>query len=132
MNNSVFGKTMQNVRGRRDVKLVVSEERRKKLVSEPNYNSCKHFSNNLMAIEMRKTRIYMDKPIAVGQAVLNISKTLMYEFYYDYLRLKYHDKIKICYMDTDSFILHIISNDFIKPSATTLIGGLILQSIVKK
>ena len=132
MNNSVFGKTMQNVRGRRDVKLVVSEERRKKLVSEPNYNSCKHFSNNLMAIEMRKTRIYMDKLIAVGQAVLNISKTLMYEFYYDYLRLKYHDKIKICYMDTDSFILHIKSNDFIKPSATTLIGGLILQSIVKK
>ena len=85
---------------------------------------------------MRKTRIYMDKPMAVGQAalnaVLNISKTLMYKFYCDYLRLKYHDKIKICYMDTDRFILHIKSNDFIKTSATTLIGGLILQNIVKK
>ena len=110
-------------------------ERRKKLVSEPNHNSCKHFSNNLMAIEMRKTRIYMDKPMAVGQAALNAvlnSKILMYKFYYDYLRLKYHDKIKICYMDTDSFILHIKLNDFIKTSAATLIGDLILQNIVKK
>ena len=85
---------------------------------------------------MRKRRIYMDKPMAVGQAalnaVLNISKTLMYKFYCDYLRLKYHDKIKICYMDTDSFLLHIKSNDFIETSAMTLIGGLILQSIRKK
>ena len=80
MNNAVFGKTMENVRSRRDVKLVVTEERRKKLVSEPNYDSCKHFSESLMAIEMRKTEVLMDKPIAVGQAILDISKTLMYEF----------------------------------------------------
>ena len=80
MNNSVFGKTMENVRSRRDVKLVVAEERRKQLVSEPNYHSCKQFSESLMAIKMRKTEVLTDKPIAVGQAILDISKTLMYEF----------------------------------------------------
>ena len=83
MNNSVFGKTMENVRKSRDVKLVVTEERRKKLISEPNYDSCKHFSESLMAIEIRKTEVLMDKPIAVGQTILDISKTLMYEFWYD-------------------------------------------------
>ena len=69
MNNAVFGKTMENIRNRRVVKLVVKEERRKKLVSEPNYDSCKQFSNDLMAIQMRKTEVLMDKPIAVGQAI---------------------------------------------------------------
>ena len=67
-----------------------------------------------MAIEMRKTEVLMDKPIAVGQAVLDISKTLMYEFWYDYLRSKYQDKTKLCYMDTDSFIIYIETDDFYK------------------
>ena len=69
MNNAVFGKAMENIRNRRVVKLVVKEERRKKLVSEPNYDSCKQFSNDLMAIQMRKPEVLMDKPIAVGQAI---------------------------------------------------------------
>ena len=112
MNNSFFGKTMENVRGHRDVKLIVTEERRKKLVSEPNYDSYKQFSNDLMSIEMRKTEVLMDKPIAVGQAILDISKTLMYEFWYDYLKPKYQDKLKLCYMDIDSFIIHIETDDF--------------------
>ena len=77
MNNSVFRKTMENVRGHRDVKLIATEQRRKKLTSEPNYDSCKQFTNDLMAIEMRKTEVLMNKPIAVGQAILDISKTLM-------------------------------------------------------
>ena len=89
MNNSVFGKTMKNVRGHRDVELIITEQRRKKLTSEPNYDSCKQFTNDLMAIEMRKTEVLMDKPIVVGQAILDISKTLMYEFWYDYLKPKY-------------------------------------------
>ena len=114
MNNAVFGKTMENVRNRRDVKLVVTEERRKKLISEPNYSSCKQFSENLMAIEMRKTEVLMDKPIAVGQAILDISKTLVYEFWYDYLKPKYSDNIKLCYMDTDSFVIHVETEDFFK------------------
>ena len=96
MNNAVFGKTMENVRNRRDVKLVVTEERRKKLVSEPNYDSRKVFSESLMAIEMRKTEEFIDKPIAVEQAVLDISKTLMYEFWYECLKPKYSDNINLC------------------------------------
>ena len=114
MNNSVFGKTMENVRNRTDVKLVVTEERRKKLVSEPNYHTCKQFPESLMAIEMRKTELLMDKPIAVRQAILDISKTLMYEFYDDYLKPMYQDRVNLCYMDTDSFILQIQTDDFLK------------------
>ena len=117
MNNSVFGKTMGNVRGRRDVKLIVTEKRRKKLVSKPNYDSCKQFTNDLMAIEMGKTEVLMDKSFAVGQAILDISKTLMYEFWYDYLKPKYQDKVKLCYKDTDSFIIHIETDDFFEDIA---------------
>ena len=107
MNNSVYGKTMENVRKHRDIKLVTSNSERKKLVSEPNYHTCKQFSENLLAIEMKKTKIHMNKPVYVGQAVLDISKTLMYEFWYDYIIPKSDDKVKLCCMDTDSFIFHI-------------------------
>ena len=85
MNNSVFGKMIENVRKRRDIKLIVTEERRNKLVSEPNYESCTTFSEHLMVIEMRKTRVLMDKPILVGQAISDKSKELMYEFWYEHL-----------------------------------------------
>ena len=77
MNNSVFGKNMENVRNHRDIKLVTRDERRNKLVSEPNYHSAKHFSENLLAIEMRKTKVIMN----LGQAILDISKMLMYEIF---------------------------------------------------
>ena len=80
MNNSVFRKTMENVRKHRDIKLVTTDERRNKLVSEPNYHTTKYFSENLLAIEMRKTKILMNKPVYLGQAILDISKTHMYEF----------------------------------------------------
>ena len=86
MNNSVYGKTMENIRKHKDIKLVTSNTRRKKLASEPNYHTCKHFSENLIAIEMRKTKIHMRKAVYIGQAVLDISKTLMYESWYDYIK----------------------------------------------
>ena len=79
MNNSVFGKMIGNARKRRDVKLIVTNERRKKLVSEPNYVSSKPFSNYLVAIKMRKTSVGQ----AIGQAILDESKEFMYKFYYD-------------------------------------------------
>ena len=98
MNNSVFGKMIENVRKQRDIKLIVTEERRKKLVSERKYASCTTFSDHLMAIEMRKTPVLMDKPIAVGQAILDKSKELMYKLWYEYLKPKYKDKVKLLYI----------------------------------
>ena len=114
MNNAVFGKIMENIRNHREIKLVTKDAKRKKLVSEPNYHTSKYLSEDLMAIEMKKTKICMNKPIYIGQAVLDISKTLMYEFWYDYLKPKYQDNIKLCYMDTYSFIIHIQTDDFYK------------------
>ena len=109
MNNSVFGKTMGNVRKHRDIKLVTTEERRNKLVSEPNYHKTKHFSENLLAIEMKKTKVKMNKPVYLGMSILDISKMLMYEFWYDYIKPKYNEKAKLCYVDTDSFIINIFT-----------------------
>ena len=114
MNNSVFGKTMENVRNHRDIKLVTTNERRNKLVSEPNYHTTKNFSENFLAIEMRKTKVMMNKPVYLGQAILDISKTLMYEFWYDYIKPKCNENTKLYYMDTDSFIIYIFTEDFYK------------------
>ena len=104
MNNSVFRKTMENVRSYRDIKLVTTNEKRKKYLSELNFVSSKCFSEHLMTIELNKTKVVMNKPVYLGQAMLDLSKTLMYEFYYKYLKPMYKDNIKLCYMDTDSFI----------------------------
>ena len=81
MNNSFFGKTMENVRKHRDIKLVTTEEKRNKVVSEPNYHTTKQFSENLLAIEMKKTKVKMNKPVYLGMSILDISETLMYEFW---------------------------------------------------
>ena len=112
MNNAVFGKTMENIRKHRDIKLVTTDKRRNQLASEPNYHTTKYFSESLMAIEMKKTKVKMNKPIYLGMSILDISKTLMYEFWYDYIKPKYQDKAKLCYMDTDSFVIHIKTEDF--------------------
>ena len=117
INNSVFGKTSENVGNHRDIKLVTSGKRRKTLVSEPNYYSHKKFPEHLMAIEMKKTKAKMTKPLYLGMSILDISKTLMYEFWYDYIKPKYGHRAKLCYMDTDSFVIHIITEDFFKDIA---------------
>ena len=112
INNSVFGKTMENVRKHRDIKLVTTEEKAVKLVSEPNYHTTKHFSDILLAIETRKTKVKMNKLLYLGMSILDISKTLIYEFWYDYVKAKYKDKTKLCYMNTDSFVINIFTEDF--------------------
>ena len=94
MNNSVFAKTMKNVRNHSDIKLVTSDKRRKQLISEPNYHSHKNFSEHLMAIEMKKIGVKMTKPLYLGMSILDISKILMDEFWYDYIRQKYGDRAK--------------------------------------
>ena len=114
MNNSVFGKTMENIRKHRDIKLVTTDKRRSKLVSEPNYHTINLISEDLSIIEMKKTKVKMKKPIYLGLSILEISKTLMYEFWYDYMKPKYAKHVKLCYMDTDSFIMNIKANDFYK------------------
>ena len=114
MNNSVFGKTMENIRKHRDIKLVTTDKKRSKLVSEPNYHTINLISEDLSIIEMKKTKVKMNKPIYLGLSILEISKTLMYEFWYDYMKPKYNDNAKLCYMDTDSFIMNIKTNDFHK------------------
>ena len=117
MNNAVFGKTVENVRKHRDIKLVTTDKRRNQLASEPNYHTTKYFSENLMAAEIKKSKVKLYKPIYLGMSILDISKTLMYEFWYDYIKPKYQDKAKLCYMDTDSFVIHIKTEDFYEDSA---------------
>ena len=86
---TVFGKTMENVRKHRNIKLVTTESRRNYLVSEPNYHTTKFFTENLLAIEMRKIKILMNKPVYLGLLVLDLSKTVMYEFWYDHVKSQY-------------------------------------------
>ena len=122
MNNSVFGKTMENIRKHRDFKLVATEEQRSKLVSEPNYHTTKYFRENLLEIEMKKTKVTMNKPLYLVMTILDISKTLMYKFWYDYIKPKYGDKAKLCYTDTDSFIIHIFTEGFFEDIAGDVEG----------
>ena len=112
MNNSVFGKIMKNVRNHRDIKLVATNKKRCKLVSEHNYHTAKWFSERLIAIKMKKIKVKMGKPIYLGLSILELSKTVMYEFWYDYIKPKYQNNAKLCYMDTDSFIINIKTDDY--------------------
>ena len=112
MNNSVFGKTMENIRKHRDIKLVTTDKKRSKLVSEPNYHTINLISEDLSIIEMKKTKVKMNKPIYLGLSILEISKILMYEFWCDYMKPTYNDHVKLCYMDRDSLIMNIKTNDF--------------------
>ena len=116
MNNAVFGKTMENVRKHRDIKLVITDKKRIKLVSEPNYHTMNYISEDLSIIEMKRTKVKMNKPIYLGLSILEISKLLMYEVWYDYMKSKYGDNVKLYYMDTDSFIMNIKTEDFYKNS----------------
>ena len=103
---------MENVTKHRDIKLVTSDVKRNKLVSKPNYYTTKRFSEYLLAIEMKKTKVKINKPVYLGMSILDISRTLMYKFWYDYVKSKYEDRAELCYTDTDSFIVHIIPEDF--------------------
>ena len=112
MNNSVFGKTMENIRKHRNIKLVNNEEEYLKNVMKPNFKSGTLLGPDLMGCEMGKVRIVMNKPVYLGQVILDLSKTIMYEFHYDYMIPKYGDRLKLCYMDTDSLIYSIKTEDF--------------------
>ena len=112
MNSSVFGKTMENIRKHRNIKLVNDKEEYLKNVTKPNFKSGTILGPNLMGYEMGKVRVVMNKPVYLGQVTLDLSKTIMYEFHYDYMIPKYGDRLKLCYMDTDSLIYSIKTEDF--------------------
>ena len=112
MNNSVFGKMMENIRKHRNIKLVTTEEKYLYTVIKPNFKSGVLFGENLMGCEMGKIKVVMNKPVYLGQVILDLSKFMMYEFHYDYMIPKYGDRLKLCYMDTDSLVYHIRTEDF--------------------
>ena len=132
MNNAVFGKTMENVKKHKNITLVTTDTERNKLVSEPNYHTTKWFSESLLAIEMKKTVIKANKPIYLGLATLAISKIKMYEYWCDDIRKKYKKHVKLCYMDTDGFIVNVKTEDFYRDIANMLKKSMIRQIICVK
>ena len=92
MSNSVFGKTLENIRNRVDIRLLSSDIKAKKLAGKPNYDCCTIFDENLVAVHMKKTKLYFNKPVYLGMSILDLSKSLMYDFHYNYTKTKYGDK----------------------------------------
>ena len=111
MNNSVYGKTMENIRKRVDVRLVTDEKKLLKMTSKPTYVSSKIFNNNLVAVHKIKETITLNKASYVGMCILDLSKTLMYDFHYNYIKKNYEDLAKLLFTDTDSLCYEIESND---------------------
>ena len=128
-----MGKHQKNVRNYRDIKLFTSNKRRKRLVSESNYHSHKMFSEHLMALKMKKDKKEKKKtkPRYLGMPMLDISKTLMYKFWYDYIKPAYGDRAKLCYTDTDSFVIDIFTEGFLKIFMVMLKDGLIHLAMMK-
>ena len=112
MNNSVFGKTMENIRNRVDIRLVTRESQAKKLMCRPNYQHHTIFSKNLAAVHMKKVKLYFNKPVYIGMSILDLSKTLMYDFHYNYIKPKYGENAKLLFTDTDSLAYEIETEDF--------------------
>ena len=112
MNNSVFGKTMEDIESRVDIKFATDRKKALKYSSKPNFNRAVIFDENLIALHMNKTQIIFNKPIYLGAAILDISKTLIYELHYDYIKPKYGDRAKLLFTDTDSLCYEIKTEDF--------------------
>ena len=111
MNNSVFGKTMENIRKHKNIKLVTNKAQYLKTLMKPNFTSGVLFGKNLMGCEMGKIKVVMKKPIYLGQVILDLSKIVMYEFHYDYMKPKFKD-LQLYYMDTDCLIYNIKTENF--------------------
>ena len=118
MNNSVFGKTIENIRKRQNIILVDDRAKAAKLTSRPNFDRATIFDKNLIAVHMKKTEVYFNKPVYVGQTILDLSKTLMFNFHYNYIQKKYNDaaegacRAELMFTDTDSLLYLIHMDDF--------------------
>ncbi|KAK3743282.1 hypothetical protein QZH41_005792 [Actinostola sp. cb2023] len=113
MNNSVFGKTMENIRNRQDIKLVSTEKQAAKLVAQPNFYRRTIFSEHLCAVHMRKTELIFNKPVYLGMSILDLSKSLMYDFHYNYFKKKF-STAELLFTDTDSLMYEVPTEDFYK------------------
>ncbi|XP_064644737.1 uncharacterized protein LOC135498413 [Lineus longissimus] len=111
MNNACFGKTMESVRNRKDITLATTVNQLRKLVNSNNYRSHKIFGEDLVMVERQKADVYLNKPIFIGQAILDLSKIHMYDFHYNYMLKKYPGKAQLLYTDTDSLVYHIETED---------------------
>ena len=114
MNNSVFGKTLENIRIMVDIRLISSDKLAQKLAAKPNYDRCTIFDENLIAVQIKKTKLYFNKPVYLGLSILDLSKSLMYDFQYNYIKTKYGNKAKLLFTDTDSLAYEIKTTDFYK------------------
>ena len=114
MNNAVFGKTMENIRKHKHIKLVTNKKAYLKNVMKPNFKSGVLFGENLMGCEMGKIKVVMNKPVYLGQVILDLSKIVMYEFHYDYMKPKYGNNLTLCYMDTDRSCITLRLKTFMK------------------
>ena len=112
MNNSVFGKTMENIRNKINVKLAINEKACNKLAKKSNFKSVNIFHENLIAVHMEKTTVRLNKPIQIGITILDLSKTLMYRFHYDYVKPKWGNEAALLFTDTDSLCYEIQTDDF--------------------
>ena len=114
MNNSVFGKTIENIRKRQNIQLIDDRKLALKLTSRPNFDRCTIFDKHLIAVHMKNTEVYFNKPVYVGQAILDLSKTLMFNFHYTYIKEKYSSKAELLFTDADSLMYQIKTKDFYK------------------
>ena len=109
---------MENIRNRVDIKLVNIKKRAEKLSAKPNFKHCNIFSENLVAIHAKKMKLVFNKPVFLGMSILYLSKTLMYDFHYNYIKLKYEGKATLLFTDTDSLMYEIETKDFYKDIST--------------
>lgn len=130
MNNAVFGKTMEQIRKRVDIRICTSARKMEKLISKPNFKERTIFDENLVAVHMNKTSIVFNKPVIIGMCILDVSKILMYEFHYDHMKETYKDKVKLLYTDTDSLIYDIETKDLYDDIKKTF-HGMTLRTIPK-
>ena len=114
MNNSVFGKTQENIRNRVDIRLISSDKVAQNLAAKPNYDHFTILNKNLIAVQMKKTKLYFNKPVYLGMSILDLSKSFMYDFHYNYIKIKYRDNAKLLFTDTDSLAYEIKTKDFYK------------------
>ena len=129
MNNAVFGKTIENMRKHEDTKLVTTGKRTNYLVPETNYHATKFFTDILLYIEIKITQKYINKPVYLELPTLELSKMSVYEFWYNYVKTKYSEKAKFCYMDTNSFIIYIKADDIYKDITKDVKIKLLMEKI---